>query len=152
MTTTAKDTKPSALEELKIQAEEIAKKIKDATDATLAELHVKLGEAHKAVQSITAEIRSHGGKPPSTGAKRGRKAGKATVKKTKVTRGKRGALGEGILKFLQSKGGHGAHVKDIATALKTGKGNVTSWFYTTGKKIKGIKHVGPGTFAYSPKS
>jgi hypothetical protein len=70
------------------------------------------------------------GKPA---AKRGRKSGK------------RGALGEGILKFLSTKGKEGAHIKDIAAHVGAKPANVTAWTYTTGKgKVKRVK---PATFA-----
>jgi len=67
---------------------------------------------------------------------------------------RRGGLSKKIVKFLQTKGAKGAHVKDIATAVKTGPGNVTAWFYGTGKKFlktAEIKKVSPATFAYFKK-
>lgn len=87
-------------------------------------------------------------------AKRGRKPGSTAAKAPKAKaakRGKRGALGEGILKFLSTKGKEGAHVKDIASATSNQPANVTAYFYGTGKKNKGIRRVKPGTFAYVPK-
>jgi hypothetical protein len=83
----------------------------------------------------------------------GKKAGRpAKVKKATsakpTKRGKRGKLGESILKFLSTKGAAGAHVKDIAIAVKSKPLNVTAWFYTTGKgKTKKVK---PATFALVP--
>jgi hypothetical protein len=68
-----------------------------------------------------------------TSPKRGRKSGK------------RGALGEKILKFLTAKGKEGAHVKDIAAHTGTKPANVTAWTYTTGKSK--VKRVKPATFA-----
>jgi hypothetical protein len=56
---------------------------------------------------------SLGNKKPGRGAK----VKKATSAKP-MKRGKRGKLGESILKFLQGKGPAGAHVKDIAAAVK----------------------------------
>ena len=85
-----------------------------------------------------------------TPAKRGRKPTKPAKVKVKKTRGKRGALGESILKFLSTKGKEGAHVKDIASHVGTKPTNITAFAYTTGKK-KGVKKVGPATFAYIPK-
>jgi len=76
---------------------------------------------------------------------RGRKA-EAKTKSTRK-RAKKGAVGEGILKFL-SKKAEGAHVKEISEAIGSKVANVTAWFYTTGKKVKGIKKVKPNTFAY----
>jgi hypothetical protein len=69
------------------------------------------------------------------------------VKASKVKTGKRakrGKLGKSITKFLQGKTA-GAHVKDIAAAVKTKPANITAWIYTTGKKL--TKKVKPATFA-----
>jgi len=69
----------------------------------------------------------------------------------KVRRKRRGGLSKKIVKFLQAKGAKGGHVKDIAIALKTRPGNVTAWFYGTGKSLVGsgkIKKIAPATFAY----
>jgi hypothetical protein len=66
-------------------------------------------------------------------------------------RKRRGSLSKKIVKFLQSKGAKGAHVKDIAIAVKTRPGNVTAWFYGTGKSLIAsgkIKKVAPATFAF----
>ena len=81
----------------------------------------------------------------SLGVKSGKR--KPSVK-TKRKRGTNGAIGESILQFLSKKGETGAHVKEIAEALKSKPANITAWFYSTGKKIKGIKKVRPATFAY----
>jgi len=63
----------------------------------------------------------------------------------------KGVIGEFILKLLSKKGDEGAHVTEIAHALKRKPGHITTWFYTTGKKIKGIRKVSPNTFAYRGK-
>ena len=90
----------------------------------------------------------------SSAKKRGRPAkiqGSTAVKKSKPTSkrgrkpGKRGALGQGILKFLSTKGKEGAHIKDIAAQVGTKPANVTAWTYTTGKTK--VKRVKPATFA-----
>ena len=142
--------KPSLLETLKTQAADIAAKIKEETDKHLETLHLKLQDLHKQVQSVTAEIESHAGKP--AGAKRGRKAGatkKATAKPAKAGRkvkGKRGAVGEAIQAYLATKGAKGAHVKEIAEAIGNKPANVTAYFYGgAGKKL--AKPVAPATFA-----
>ncbi len=87
-----------------------------------------------------------GGK--ARGRKPGFKVAKAQATKTKgkrTSRGKRGALGEDILKFLSPKGKAGAHVKEIAAHVGKPPVNVTAWIYTTGKtKVKKVK---PATFA-----
>jgi hypothetical protein len=67
-----------------------------------------------------------------------------------VKAGKRGKrLKEGLLKTLEAAGTGGMTVKDLSAKLKVKPGNVFSWFYTTGKKIKGIKKVGEAKYSYS---
>ena len=80
------------------------------------------------------------GRPPGAGAKI--KVAKAGVRK----RGKR--LKAPLLKALSAAGPSGITVKDLAAKLKVKPGNIFSWFYTTGKKIGGIKKVGEAKYAY----
>lgn len=86
--------------------------------------------------------------------KRGRKPGRPAGVKNKVAkvgkskrRGKR--LKEPLLKALSAAGSAGVTVKELAAKLKVKPGNIFSWFYTTGKKISGIKKVGEAKYAYS---
>jgi len=62
-------------------------------------------------------------------------------------RGKR--LKAPLLKALAAAGPSGIKVKDLAAKLKVKPGNIFSWFYTTGKKISGIKKVGEAKYAYT---
>ena len=87
--------------------------------------------------------------PKKRGRKPGRPAG-AKNKVTKVKKAKRGKrLKEPLLKALSAAGASGVTVKELATKLKVKPGNIFSWFYTTGKKIKGISKVGEAKYAYS---
>jgi hypothetical protein len=61
---------------------------------------------------------------------------------------RRAALKVGLLKALQAAGKDGLSVKELAANLKAKPASVSVWFYTTGKKIKGIKKVGKARFAY----
>ena len=70
------------------------------------------------------------------------------VKEPKVRR--RAALKDGLLKKLQAAGKDGLTIKELAASLRAKPASVSVWFYTTGKKIKGIKKVGKGRFAYAP--
>ena len=82
--------------------------------------------------------------------KRGRKPGRPAGAKTKVKKGKRGKrLKASMLKALSAAGSSGITVKELAAKLKVKPGNIFSWFYTTGKKISGIKKVGEAKYAYS---
>jgi hypothetical protein len=89
--------------------------------------------------------------PKKRGRKPGRPPGsKAKVAVGKVKKSKRGKrLKEPLLKALTSAGAAGITVKDLAAKLKVKPGNIFSWFYTTGKKIKGISKVGEAKYAYS---
>ncbi|MCE0522837.1 MAG: hypothetical protein LV480_07990 [Methylacidiphilales bacterium] len=87
------------------------------------------------------------------GKRRGRKPGRPAGSKNKVAktgksrRGKR--LKQPLLKALSAAGSSGITVKELAAKLKVKPGNIFSWFYTTGKKISGIKKVGEARYAYS---
>jgi DNA invertase Pin-like site-specific DNA recombinase len=82
--------------------------------------------------------------------KRGRKPGRPAGVKTKGKKGKRGKrLKAPLLKALSAAGSSGITVKELAAKLKVKPGNIFSWFYTTGKKISGIKKVGEAKYAYS---
>lgn len=102
------------------------------------------------LENIDAELTAlESGK---AGKRRGRKPGRppGSVSKAggrKRRRGKR--LKEPLLKALSDAGPAGIKVKELAEHLKVKPGNIFSWFYTTGKKIKGIKKVGEAKYAYT---
>jgi hypothetical protein len=79
------------------------------------------------------------GRPP--GRPPGRPAG-STGK-----RGKRLKLP--LLKALKAAGSEGITVKELASKLKVKPNNVFSWFYTTGKKVSGIKKVGEAKYSFN---
>ena len=87
--------------------------------------------------------------PKKRGRKPGRPPGRppGSVSSKKVRKTKR--LKEPLLKALKAAGASGVKVKDLATQLKVKPGNIFSWFYTTGKKIKGITKVGEAKYALS---
>ena len=110
-------------------------------------LQTKLDRVNAALQSLET------GKPAPK--KRGRKPGRpvgsvAKTKGVKVKKSKRGKrLKQPLLKALSAAGSSGITVKELAAKLKVKPGNIFSWFYTTGKKISGIKKVGEAKYAYS---
>ena len=67
-------------------------------------------------------------------------------------RRRRVRLKEALLKSLEAAGKVGITVKELAETLGAKPSSVSVWFYTTGKKIKGIKKVGKARFAYVPSS
>ena len=108
-------------------------------------LQAKLEKVDSALKSLES------GKP--AGKKRGRKPGRPAGSKVKVKKGKPGKRGKRLkaplLKALAAAGPSGIKVKDLAAKLKVKPGNIFSWFYTTGKKISGIKKVGEAKYSYS---
>ena len=98
----------------------------------------------EALESGKAEPKKRGRKP---GRPPGSKAKVAVGAPKKAKRGKR--LKEPLLKALKSAGSSGITVKELAAKLKVKPGNIFSWFYTTGKKIKGISKVGEAKYALS---
>jgi hypothetical protein len=79
------------------------------------------------------------------------KIGKPAVTKPGPKSGRRRArLKDGLLAKLQPAGKEGMAVKDLAASLGVKPTSVSIWFYTTGKKIKGIKKVGRARFAFLP--
>jgi hypothetical protein len=94
-------------------------------------LEAKLADVAKALDSLqTGEVPTKS-LPPE---KRGRRRMK---------------LKDAVLKKLAAAGKAGLTVKELAASLKAKPTSVSVWFYTTGKKIKGIKKVGTAKFAYS---
>ncbi len=81
------------------------------------------------------------GKQSGRAGAKGPKAGKAV-------RGKRGAVKEAIIEVVQAAGKAGISVKDVASKLGVKYGNVSVWFGSTGKKVREIKRVGRGTYAW----
>jgi hypothetical protein len=99
------------------------------------------------LEAIDAELGAlETGKPVPK--RRGRKPGRPPGSgKASGRRSKR--LKEPLLKALTAAGAAGVKVKDLAEQLNVKPSNIFSWFYTTGKKIKGIKKVGEARYAYS---
>ncbi len=108
-------------------------KEKETLQAKLDRVVSELGT----LEGGTPTRRGPGRPPKSVGRPPGRKA----------RRGKR--LKDTLLKTLKSAGSEGITVKDLAAKLKVKPNNVFSWFYTTGKKVSGIKKVGEARYAYN---
>jgi hypothetical protein len=73
-----------------------------------------------------------------------------SVKKRSSRRLRRPALKRSVLKALESVGKKGLSVKEVAKSIKAKPASVSVWFYTTGKKVKGLMKIGPGRYAYLP--
>jgi len=129
--------------------------LSNLSSAELAQL-IGLVKEKEALQSrldhVNAQLSAlESGKPVPK--KRGRKPGRPPGIKFgvgtsgKARRGKR--LKAPLLKALSAAGSSGITVKELAAKLKVKPGNIFSWFYTTGKKISGIKKVGEAKYSYS---
>ncbi len=105
-------------------------------------LQAKLEKIDSALQALEggAPVARRGRPVGSSKGRPGPKPGRKVRR-----RGKR--LKEPLLKALKAGGAAGVTVKDLAAKLKVKPGNVFSWFYTTGKKISGIKKVGEARYA-----
>jgi hypothetical protein len=99
------------------------------------------------INSELQGLESGPGAPKRRGRKPGFKVGAKPGRKPGRKRGKR--LKEPLLQALKSAGASGITVKELAAKLKVKPGNIFSWFYTTGKKIKEIKKVGEAKYAMS---
>jgi hypothetical protein len=113
-------------------------KVKETLETKLQKVVSELGSLEGA-----APVR-RGRKPGRPKKTAGRKPGRPPGRPAR--RGKR--LKESLLKALKSAGAPGITVKELAAKLKVKPNNVFSWFYTTGKKVSGIKKVGEARYAY----
>jgi hypothetical protein len=108
-------------------------------------LQAKLDKVDTALKAL-----EDGGSVPK---KRGRKPGRPALAKSALKGGKgrkrSKRLKGSILKLLKSAGSSGITVKELSTKLKVKPGNIFSWFYTTGKKVSGLKKVGEAKYALS---
>jgi len=87
-----------------------------------------------------------------SGESAGKKRGRPPGSKGMATTGRKSKrLKAPLLQALAAAGTSGITVKELATKLKVKPGNIFSWFYTTGKKISGIKKVGEAKYAYTVK-
>ena len=57
-------------------------------------------------------------------------------------------LKEAIIESLQAAGQGGATVKDLAGRLGIKGRRLYNWFYSTGKRIKQIKHIGKARYRW----
>jgi len=112
----------------------------------------KVGLARYAVNGsivppVKVEKKKKAAKAKKVKAPKAEKA-KASKKGKAVKKGKsvRGQLKQQILDALKKAGSKGITVKELADDLKANYKNIYIWFVTTGKKIPGIKKVGPAQY------
>ncbi len=106
----------------------------------------KVGEARYALlgnveTAPKAAVKAKG--KQKTAAKAAKPVKAVKTRKRKVARG---ALKDQILKELTQAGAEGISIKDLADKINANYKNLYVWFVTTGKKISGIKKVGPAQY------
>lgn len=76
------------------------------------------------------------------------KPGRKPARPAKASRAARGSVKAAIIQLVKGAGATGITVKDIAARLGVKYNGVFTWFYNTGKRIKEIKKIGPGSYAW----
>jgi hypothetical protein len=74
---------------------------------------------------------------------------KARERKTSGRRTKRGALREAIVNALRAAGKRGSTVRQLSQKLRVPPANLYVWFNASGKKVRGLKKIGPATYRLS---
>jgi hypothetical protein len=97
-------------------------------------LESRLSKLEKTINSLGGTPAKRGPTPKAPAAKRGRKP-----RKTRKLKGS-------ILAALKAAGSKGVAVGALAKKIGVKPGNVFSWFYTTGRKVKGLKKSGPAHY------
>jgi hypothetical protein len=105
---------------------------RDALNARLAEITKALGGGSNVGGGLVAQKTRKAGKPPA---------------KVKIGK-RRGGLKDSILSILKDAPASGVSVETMAGLLKRKPAVLHTWFYTTGKPIKGIQKVGRGIYAW----
>ncbi len=133
------------------QIKEINKLIerKESLESELQKIDQQLA-GYETGHPMPARKKGKGGRPPKRSSASSSEAAPRSAFKPRK-RAPRGQLKEGIINALSNAGKEGLKVKELAERLNTSTGNIHAWFFTTGKKMKGIKKVGPGQYALSGK-
>ena len=104
----------------------------------------KVGEARYAVLGkLEEKVKKAGKAATSKKVKAAPKARKIKSRKRKATRG---ALKQQIIEQLTQAGSKGITIKDLSEKLNSNYKNLYVWFVTTGKRIPGIRKVGPAQY------
>lgn len=124
-----------ALTEAAVIPSELAKKVK-APKVKISKVKAAKVKAPKAKKAKAAKKAVKADKAPK----------KIKALKVSKTRAVRGQLKEQILNELKNAGAEGISIKDLAAKLNANYKNVYIWFVTTGKRVAGIKKVGPAQY------
>lgn len=104
-----------------------------------------LAQGQKIEQQMLALQRQYFGAPKSSGSK-----ARVTVSRpSRAPRGRRarpGALKARVLQALKSAGARGVTIRQLADQLRIKPANLYVWFNGTGRKVSGLKKIGPAKY------
>jgi hypothetical protein len=69
--------------------------------------------------------------------------------KGRKRRKRRGAMKQDVLAALSAVGTEGIKINELAEKLKAKRSSLAVWLYNNAKKIKGLKKIGRGQWAYT---
>ena len=118
------------------------------------------------VEGLELELdRIIGGEPDDKGSARRRKGLRRSASRARVSKVLQGRSAKAvvqrriasprvglkgrIIRALKVAGDKGVTVNDLAGKFGKNYGNISVWFHTTGKRVKEIKKVAPGKFAWA---
>ena len=123
-------------------------KLSELTSGQLSELSRLIAQKEKVsaqLRAIEIKLESFGG--GKVAAKLGRPA-KAAGRRGPRKGSKPGKLKQTVLDALSAAGAAGLSIQDLSKKLKIKSNNLYSWFYTTGKKVTGLKRIASGNYVY----
>ncbi len=109
-------------------------------------LQQQIAEIERQVASILGDV-TGGGEPGRANRRSGAPNGAGDPSGMDSGTGKRGALKESIIAELRTAGENGISVKELSEKLNVKSVNLHAWFGSTGKKIEGLKKVGPAKYS-----
>lgn len=129
-------------------------KLSELTSGQLTELTRLIAQKEKVLAELAAVEKklarfgdgkaaaAKAGRPPKDKAKgQGRRGPRKGSKP--------GKLKQTVLETLQAAGVSGLSIQDLSKKLKVKTNNLYSWFYTTGKKVAGLKRAASGNYVYA---
>ena len=109
-------------------------------------LQAQIADLERQVSELLEGVERESGATPESKATTPRAPGNSeTARASQGT--KRGELKEAVLTELRNAGEAGLSVKELAEKLEVKIANLHAWFGTTGKKITGLKKIGPARYS-----
>lgn len=117
---------------------------KEALQAQIADLEREVGELLNGVDRVSDTL--------PAGAATDHLASGNVASPRSGQGAKRGELKEAVLTELKNAGEAGVSVKELADKLEMKIANLHAWFGSTGKKITGLKKIGPARYSLATES